>query len=260
MPRRYPPRVPILGKLLPRIRHPDDLRHLKSEKYPVESITCGVFYRTLVRSCEEALRENRGPLYLLHQIAEGYFGLVAEAKGRDPLARLGSLFEDDERLVEAALIALRGAVDRGDVPEADEIIGLRREGQEHRLALPFRAALAERARGIQGAVLDFDCRQMEIALAFRYCTVTFTHCDCDCDWGWGWPRGYPAWYQRLLEVKPGLVANVMIRCAKSVLRGGQTEALSVCTSSYAAELVRPWRELRAWASCVPFRYVVRLAR
>ena len=175
----------------------------------------------LVRSHEEALRENRGPPYLLQQIAEGYFGLLAEAEGTDPLARLGSLFEDDERLVETALVALRGAVDRGDMPEADEIIDLRRKGQEHGLALPFRAALAERARSAQGALLDFDCGEMEIALAFRYCTVNFMYYYCDRDV----PHGPPAWYRRLLEVKPGLVADVMMRCATSALREGQTEAL-----------------------------------
>ena len=38
---------PILGKLLPRIRHPDDLRHLESDSDPVESTTYGVFWRTL---------------------------------------------------------------------------------------------------------------------------------------------------------------------------------------------------------------------
>ena len=49
MSRRYSRNGPIPHRAPPRIRHPDDLCHLKSEIYPVESTIYGVFCRTLAR-------------------------------------------------------------------------------------------------------------------------------------------------------------------------------------------------------------------
>ena len=47
MSRRYSRNGPIPDDHRPRIRHPNDLCHLKSEIYPVESTIYGVFCRTL---------------------------------------------------------------------------------------------------------------------------------------------------------------------------------------------------------------------
>ena len=161
---------------------------------------------THVRSCEEALHANRSSPHLLHQIAAGYFGRLPEAEGEDPLARLGSLFFDDERLVETALVALRGAIRRDDLPDVEEIISLRENSQEHYLALPVRACLAEFDRTAQGISPDLDDRQTRIALAFRYCDVSHDE---------------PAWYRRLLAANPALVTDVLIQCAMSALRSGR---------------------------------------
>ena len=45
----------------PRIRHPDDLCHLKSAIYPLESITYGVFCRTLTNQWLGRVRRRRPP-------------------------------------------------------------------------------------------------------------------------------------------------------------------------------------------------------
>ena len=159
-----------------------------------------------VRSCEDALRANRGARHLLHQIAAGYFGRLLEVEGESPRARLDNLFLGDGCLVDAVLNALRGAVGRSDVPSADEIIGLRRQGREHYLALPFLAGLAEIDRTAPDAPPRLDDRQMRTALAFFYCGVFHEE---------------PPWYRRLLVSDPGQVADVLIRCAASELRGGR---------------------------------------
>ncbi len=159
-----------------------------------------------VRSQEGALRANRSSPHLLHQMAAAYFGRLREAEGEDPLARLRSLLPDAERLVETALVALRDALRRDDVPDVDEIIGLRETNREHCLALPSSAGLAELDRTSQDVSLHLDDRQMRIALAFRYCGVF---------------NDEPAWYRRLLDTNPELVAEVMIRCATSALRSGR---------------------------------------
>ena len=159
-----------------------------------------------VRSCEDALRANRGAPHLLHQIATAYFGRLSDVEGEDPRARLDNLFLGDDRLVEVALNALRGAVGRSDVPEVDEIIRLRERDREHHLALPFLAGLAETERTAPDAPLRLDDRQMRTALAFLCCGVS--------------PQE-PPWYRRLLASDPGQVADVLIRCAASALRGGR---------------------------------------
>ena len=159
-----------------------------------------------VRSCEDALRANRGAPHLLHQLAAAYFGRLEDVKGEDPRARLDNLFLGDDCLVEVALTALLGAVGRSDVPEVDEIIGLREQDREHHLALPFLAGLAEIDRTGPDVSSRLDDRQMRTALAFLYCGVF---------------QKEPPWYRRLLVSDPRQVAEVLIRCATSALRRGQ---------------------------------------
>ena len=158
-----------------------------------------------VRSCEDALQVNRGEPYLLHQMAAAYFRRLSDVEGADPRARLNNLFLGDDRLVEVALTALRGAVSRSDLPPVDEIIGLCRQNLEHYLALPFLAGLAEIERTAVDVPSRLDDRRMRIALAFFYCGV--------------FPE--PPWYRRLLASDPGQVADVLIRCAASELRHGR---------------------------------------
>ena len=159
-----------------------------------------------VRSYEDALRANRGAPHLLHQIAAAYFGRLWDVKGESPRARLDNLFLGDGCLVDAVLNALRGAVGRSDVPEVDRIIDLRRQNREHHLALPFLAGLKETERTAPDAPPRLADRQMQTALAFLYC---------------GALQEEPPWYRRLLASDPEQVADVLIRCAASALRGGR---------------------------------------
>ena len=156
-----------------------------------------------VRSHEDALRSNRGSPRLLHQLAAAYFGALAEAEGADPVARLGSVFLNDGRLIATALDALRGAIRRDDLPDPTEIFRLRDTNREHYLALPVRAGLAESERVASHELLGLDDRQLRIALAFRYSGVSDDE---------------PAWYRRLLESHTQLVAEILIESAKPELR------------------------------------------
>ena len=156
-----------------------------------------------VRSHEAALRANRGSPRLLHEIALAYFGGPPDVEGNDPLARLASLFGNDGRLIEAALDALRGTILRDDLPEVDEIIRLRDQSKEHYLALPFLAGLAELERSAPDAPQHLDDRPVRTALAFRFCGVSDDE---------------PAWYQQLFLSRPTVVADVLIRCARSEIQ------------------------------------------
>ncbi len=202
---------PALAEMLAELRRPDDAdrtvqelnRRARQLRREVEGRH--VEWIGHVRDHEEALRANRGSPPLLHQLAMAYFGLLADIEGEDPLTRLASLFIGDHGLAEAALIALRGAISRNDLPEVDEIVGLHEKSREHLLGLAFGAGLAELDR-TGGDALSLDDRQMRIGLAFRYC---------------GLGHDEPAWYRRLLAVEPDLVAEVLTKCATAGLRSGR---------------------------------------
>lgn len=156
-----------------------------------------------VRSHEDALRSNRGPPHLLHQIAAAYLGALPEAEGADPVVRLGSVFLNDGRLIATALDALRGAIRRDDLPDPIEIIRLRDQNQEHYLALPVRAGLAESERVASDGLLGLDDRQIRVALAFHYSGVSDEE---------------STWYRRLLASRAQLVAEVLVLSAKAEIR------------------------------------------
>ena len=156
-----------------------------------------------IRSHEASLRENRCPPALLHQLAAAYCGLLIEADGDTPTARLRNLFGDDERLTEAALKGLRGTIYRADLPDVDEIIGLRDQQREHYLALPALMSLQEMECTAPDELGRLDTDQTRKALAFHYCTRGLAE---------------PDWYRRLVESQPALVADLLIRSATPEIR------------------------------------------
>lgn len=188
----------------PRFRHGEYNRCV--QRRHEEDRRCRQVWVDRVRSCEDALQVNRGEAHLLHQMAAAYFGQLWDVQGENPRARLENLFLGDDCLVEVALNALRGAVDRSDVPEVDEIIRLRERDHDY-LALPFLAGLAEVERTAADVPSRLDDRQMRTALAFFYYCGVFPE--------------RPPWYRRLLVSDPGQVADVLIRCAASELRKGR---------------------------------------
>ena len=81
-----------------------------------------------VESHKTALLENRAPPYLLFHLARLYFE-GAEA--------IQECVRGDRDLGDAVLQGLRGAIDREDVPDVEEILSLREQGEMHYLGLPF---------------------------------------------------------------------------------------------------------------------------
>ena len=173
-----------------------------------------------IRRHEAALRENRGPPALLHQLAAAYFGQLIEADGQTPRARLRSLFGADERLAEAALTGLGRTIFRADLPDVDEIIRLRGQKREHYLALPTLVSLEEIEEETPGESGRLDTDLACKALAFYYCTR-------------GLPE--PDWYGRMVGLRPGLVADVLIRSAASEIRNGREHVSGLSELAYGQE-------------------------
>ena len=153
-----------------------------------------------VRSNETALRENRAAPALLHDLAKTYLDFYPPVHRHGPEA-IGQRLQNDQDLTDAALLGLRGAVDRDDVPEATEILVLNRRERMHYLSLPFLAGLEEVGRTTQEDPSRWNDRRIRTAVLFYYCM----------------PHGgsHPRWYQRLLAARPELVADVQIQFARS---------------------------------------------
>lgn len=159
----------------------------------------------LVRSNEPALRGNRGDVWLLYKLANVYFGHDIDAEGNDPVTRIEHFFVHDQRLIDAALAALRGTTSRDDVPEVEEVIRLNRRNRMPLMALPYLAGLAEMERSAPEELSRLDEDRMRSALVFYY---NFRL------------EGRPEWYRRLLDSQPDLVAGELIRFVSARFRAG----------------------------------------
>ena len=156
-----------------------------------------------VRAEGEKLRENRAAPALLHVLAKGYLRTLKQylsGPGRGNWLSAPTL-------VEAALRGLRGVPYRQDVPDAEEILRLRAESRLHYLAWPFLAGLEVMEREDPARLATLDDTQRRTALAFYY-TVATGRLES------------PPWYRELLRSRPGLVAEILIRCAKPEIAAG----------------------------------------
>ena len=157
-----------------------------------------------VRSNEAALRENRAAPALLYRMAREYFGGLFNTD--DGPNAIEKWLQGDRELIAAALQGLRGVIDREDVPDIDEILGLREKGRMHYLGEPFLAGLEEIERTAPEDPSRWSDSRIRKAITFYY----------------GKPHGdyRPRWYRQLLQERPNIVANVQVRFAVSEFRSG----------------------------------------
>lgn len=159
-----------------------------------------------IKSNEKALRENRCPPRLLHDLARVYFGEGANFPGYDPADRLRNLLGGNENLVNIVLKAFRESVIRSDVPDEAEIIQLRENDKAHYLALPFLTGMEEIFRNnAESNEIPFGEKQLRQALAFYFnapLPISFS-------------GSHPSWYRRLLTTDLNMVSDILISSARS---------------------------------------------
>lgn len=160
-----------------------------------------------LRSNVTALRENRAAPILLHEIARIYFGNFYSFKAGDALGALEKRLRGEPGLIDSAIVGLRGTIERQDIPDLEEIIGIRKKGRMHALCWPFLAGMAEAERRATVDLTQWAKERIRTAITFYYCT----------------PHGEyrPEWYTWLLEKRPEIVADVQIQFARSELRRGR---------------------------------------
>ena len=167
-----------------------------------------------IRSHEKALRENRCPPRLIHDLARVYFGEDVNFPGYGPEDRLHNLLGGDKNLVSIVLKAFRDSVVRSDVPNEAEIIQMRKNNEVHYLALPFLAGMEELSQNEpESGEIPIADKQMRQALAFYFnapLPISFS--------------GFlPSWYQELLSANPNMVSDILISSARSrILKSKET--------------------------------------
>ena len=163
-----------------------------------------------IRSNKDALCENRAEPALLYELARVYFGHFYDFSGSDGPEIVAKMLQGDRGLIDATLRSFRGTVDREDVPDVKEILGLRERGSMYYLSLPFLAGLAEIERTAPeedpSRWIDDRIRK---AIAFYYCYCT-SHVDYR-----------PEWYRRLITARPKIVAEVQVQFAICEFRSGR---------------------------------------
>ena len=185
-------------------------------------------WKARVRASEIELRENRADVRLLHELAQAYLGGYWSVVGGTPRERLNHLIGDDEELVEAVLTGFRGAVSREDLPSDDEVIRLGAGQRMHVLSYPFLAGLNEGQSEAfaRDGFADGDLARLALALHYNVGV-----------WPGSWDKadGRPWWYGKLLEEHPELVADVLIRSARSMLRKGRDFSQHLFDLAYSAD-------------------------
>ncbi len=178
-------------------------RKQRKQDYTIEQSRRETEWDLLVRAEAEALRENRASPPLLHHVAGAYLGTL-DKYFRGPDRRC---WFSDTALVEAALSGLRGVPCRRDLPDVAEILRLRADSRSHYLSLPFLAGLEAIEREDPARLVTLDDTRWQIALALYYSVPTGR-------------LELPPWYRELVQSRPDLVAEVLVRWAKPEIAGG----------------------------------------
>ena len=154
-----------------------------------------------VRSHDDELRANRGPVGLLDELANVYFGGSADVGGHNPQDRLEDLFGDETHLIDATLTGLRGTPFRDDLPDSRQIIDLLTTDGRYVVAQAVLAGIDEAAE-----LRRLSDRQLRRVLAFHF--TTFTESSK--------PRG-----KRLLDLDAAITAELLVQCTAARMRAGK---------------------------------------
>ncbi len=169
----------------------------------------------------EAVRQRRSLLLsgdasptLLYELALAYLGMNPMERSLEPVERLREWLSEDSNdgdddastAVEAALRALGQIPSKVDIPSLPQLLELEREGKVYTVTYSVLAGLdhlGRRQGAIPGSLSDDRIRS---ALGMHYMTVVMD-------------KHLPHWVGVLLDAKPKLVAEVLVKVMKAQIRG-----------------------------------------
>jgi hypothetical protein len=149
-------------------------------------------YADRVRAVLEKLRNNTEHPQTIYYFALAYQDLLSDTRGDTPDARLANLLNNDPELLEVALSALEGTLERTDLPTVEQILESDSKGKMFHLtpALLVGMELAHKTDPTRIASLDDDLLMRALVSGYVY--------------GAGEER---AWFNLLVAEKPNLVAD-----------------------------------------------------
>lgn len=160
------------------------------------------------RSHQAALRAGSAPPNALDALASAYLGHWRDARGDTPRERLAALLDKDSDLLEDALIALRLAPQRPDLPEAADIFRLAAANRRHAITLACLVGALE----AHEATLALSDETLKKLVAMYY-----TH---------GHNKPAP-WFDVLKHTKPALVAEILIAYVLPALKAGVAQPAGI---------------------------------
>ena len=185
-------------------------------------------WQALIRNSQIELRENRANLPLLHRLGTAYLGGYGNVFGRTHREMLRNLLGDDEELVESVLAGLRGTVFREDLPSDEEVICLSVQQRMHYLSYPFLAGLNEIFLERPDGDICLDINQLRLALAMHYNISVWAPASENAD-------GKPRWFAALLNAEPKLVADILVKTARSWLHNGHSFSKHLYDLAHSAD-------------------------
>lgn len=189
------------------VRLEEDEQDREYKKYVEERRQQEQEWLAYLRSNETAFLENSAVPGLLYRMAQEYFGQTAESTGKFGAEAIENLFNGDQRMIEAVLQGLRGTIERGDLPDAEEVIRLSREDRMHYLCLPLLAGMNEIWESAPRRLHELNERQMRTIVASYFCVVSTSDT--------------PEWYLELAAREPDVIASVHIQFTDSEFRRGR---------------------------------------
>ena len=184
-------------------------------------------WQIIVRDNQNDLENNRASVELLYKLAIAYFRGCHGLTKYSPIKHLKLLLGKDDQLVESALMGLRGAVTRSELPSPDDVVRIGAENDIQYLWLPFLAGYNELSKSNQKNCFDPNESQIRLAVTL-YFNVNFR----PKPWGMGEVKREPHWFQQLLKFEPITVAEVLIKTASARLQKGLDISDRMCQLAY----------------------------
>lgn len=180
-------------------------------------------WRSHFRKYFDPIREGSAPPQILNELAQAYLGQHLDIKGETPSERLSDFLSGDEELVEAAYAGFRRSLDRDDLPDVGEIVGLEAQGRMHFIRQPCLVGIEELYVRDPENALHLDDEVLSKLLAFQLTS--------------GGGRE-PNWFAALVNARPEMLAGVLVAYVLPLLRKGRDYLYGVsqlaCDEDYAA--------------------------
>jgi hypothetical protein len=153
-----------------------------------------------------AIRDGSAYPQILHDLALAHEGLLYEASGESPRARLDNFLDGDVELIDAAYAGFRHVLDRTDLPSVSEIVDLEIKGRMHYIRSACLVGMGELYQADPSDALLLADDVLSRLLAFRFAYNVGND---------------PAWFGALVRERPALVAEVLLAYALPMLRAGK---------------------------------------